>query len=111
MNLKMLLTTSIIPFLISCTIFSPQNELFEKLDEPTQLDEIDLTITKRNFFSTGWICAQREGYPAFIHPIILTIFGCATVRMKGGKVTSCNIVYCCDFVLEHELRHCMGYDD
>ena len=97
--------------LSGCTIFSPQNELYKELNEPTPLEEIDITLYKKNFLMTGWICAEKAGYPAFFHPFILTVFGCADVHWQDGKVIKCDVWYSGDWILEHELNHCRGYDD
>jgi len=97
--------------LTGCTMFSPQDELFEGLDKPTELEDVDLIVHKVNFLSAGWICAEKAGYPAFLHPLILTIFGCADVQWRNNEVIKCEIWYSVDWALEHELEHCKGWDD
>lgn len=95
----------------SCTIFSPQDQLFDGLDGPTNLEDIDLILHKQDFLSTGWICAEKLGYPGLLHPIVLTIFGCAEVQWQDGQVYKCEVWYTFDWSLDHELKHCNGYDD
>lgn len=95
----------------SCTIFSPQTELFKEVDEPAELDRIELLLYKKDFFTTGWICADKAGWPFIVHPFILTIFGCADVHWKDGHVYKCEVWYSMDWALEHELNHCKGWDD
>lgn len=98
--------------LSGCTMFSSQNELFDKVIEPAKLEDIELIIHEENFFTAGWICAEKAGYPVILHPVFLTLFGCADVHWKDGKVYKCEVWYCCgDWVLEHELEHCKGYKD
>lgn len=111
------MTRIIIPIVIicsSCTMLSRQDELFTGLNEPTELNQIDdIVLHKVNFLSAGWICAEKAGYPIFIHPLILTIFGCADVHWDTatGKVIKCHIWYSFNWALEHELKHCEGWND
>ncbi len=101
----------ILIFLTGCTGLSPQTELYDGIDEPARLENVKLTVAKKGFFETGWICLERGGYPAVLHPLLIVSLGCATVRWENGRVVECDVVYSSDSVLEHELNHCRGYRD
>jgi len=96
---------------VGCTGLSRQNELFDGVQEPVQLKDIKLTVTKMSFLDTGWICLKRGGYPAYLHPLVMISLGCATLRWEDGQVVECDVVYSTESVLEHELNHCRGFKD
>jgi len=97
----------------SCTILSPQRSLVKEVDEPTPLEEVDVTIEKLGFLEAGWKCCEMLDYPKFVHPLIVQVFGCADMIYENRKVIKCHIVVWkhSQFTLEHELKHCQGYND
>ncbi|MCK4777765.1 MAG: hypothetical protein KAS39_05250 [Actinomycetia bacterium] len=97
----------------SCTVFSEQLELDPLLQEPTPIEDIDITITIMGFLKGGWECARRSNIPAWLHPMFVHIFGCATTIIIDGKVTECDVILAWDseFIRNHELNHCLGYID
>ena len=111
MNKLFLIITTFI-LLTSCTVISSQRQLYEGLTEPTALEDIPfLKIHYLGFIEAGKQCAERAGFPRWIHPVFVQIYGCSDVRHVNGKIVYCDVIIGAEFVLEHELRHCQGYDD
>jgi hypothetical protein len=98
--------------LCGCTVFSQQAKLMDGLTEPTELSAIPfLKVERMSFLEAGWECARRNGIPPWLHPVFVQIFGCADPIVLHGKVVSCHVIIGAEWILEHELRHCQGYDD
>ena len=99
--------------LCSCTVLSPQTRLDSQVQEPTPIEEVDITIIRMGFLEAGWECARLNNIPEFLHPLVVQIFGCATTTFVDGKVTECEVILGTDseFIKNHEINHCLGYID
>ena len=113
MNGRYLVIMPILAAVVSCTMFSNQSKLDDRVSETVQLEDIEVTVHRMGFLEAGWKCAKRANIPAWLHPVIVQIFGCATVKYKNERVVRCEIIVGVDwaYVLEHELNHCSGLDD
>jgi hypothetical protein len=109
---KIALVGVLLYLLCGCTVFSQQTQLLPGLTEPTKLEDIPfLTVERMSFLEAGWACAKKNGLPAWLHPVVVQIFGCADPIVLHGKVVSCHVIIGAEWILEHELEHCKGYDD
>ena len=101
----------------------PGNTLVDGLTEPTAQEDIEnYNIVIENIFSTSVYCnvqAIKEGnYGIPIFNCLLNSclsVGCASLYWDDtGHIYECNIHIASGFswlLLEHEKRHCLGYDD
>jgi len=103
----------IVLILTSCTVLSGQRALVPEVTQPTPLEEVDVTITRMNFLDAGWTCLEKAGHPKWLHPILVQVYGCSDVYTLNGRVVKCDVTLGTDsdYIREHELRHCEGYDD
>jgi len=81
--------------------------------EAVKLEDVEVTITYMNFLEAGWTCAELSGVPAYLHPIVIQVFGCSTTIIHEGHVIQCDVILGVgwDWIKQHELNHCKGYDD
>jgi len=95
----------------------PGNDLYPGLTEPTPLDEIDLTVTV-GINEASQFCNSKMlelGYYGLFSFNCLfngcVTLGCAVYEYDDGKINKCDVYVAWEFLLDHELRHCQGYDD
>jgi len=105
----------------SCALM-PGNTLFEGLKEPSRLEEIeDYSLTNGQLTSSlncNRLLMEHEQYGLMALNLIGSAgfaLGCADVHadFTTGKVDKCHIyaAFDADFIIKHEQRHCMGYQD
>jgi len=100
----------------------PGNTLFEGLKEPTRLEEIEDYKVVIDPIMTSVTCNQlllRNGQYGLFTMVVLGNGGfvpaCVDLHAswKTLKIDRCHIYSSFDlnFLIEHEQRHCMGYQD
>lgn len=93
-------------FCSGCTI------LTEHPDKEVDLNTIDITVCSPGFLQTGWTCAELNGYPQWVHPVLIQLFGCAISYYDNtGAVVQATVFADFDMALEHELGHLKGHHD
>lgn len=105
-------------FLLSCAPM-PGNLLFKGLDHPTPLENIEITetisFTETYIFCNKMMAEHRPGLFVFNVFMNLGFYpGCVILQWdKDGNINKCDtyISFDLEWLREHELRHCMGYDD
>jgi len=96
----------------------PGEKLHPLLLEPTPLEEVDLTVIV-GVEETTEFCGNKMlelgMYKTFTFNLIANFgiqFGCALYEIVDGKVKKCDVYVAWEwYLLDHELRHCMGYKD
>ena len=102
-------------FLSGCGVMP--YKLCSKVDQPTPLSEIKLTVHEESLLMSSYHCHKLawKMNPLIMIAAIGTIPACAevTYSKKNRKVKECEVwVPRGDkYMLEHELRHCEGYKD
>ena len=92
--------------LTSCTIMT------EHPKQEVDLKPIDITVCSPGFLQTGWLCAELNGYPKWLHPVVVQFFGCAISYYDiNNTVVQATIFADFDLVLEHEVKHLKGHND
>ncbi len=96
----------------------PGTELYPGLTEPTPLSEVDLTITIDAQATTTFCNQKMWEHEMYWELAVIALgnfgiqFGCAEYHIEDGKVKKCDVYVAWEwYLLDHELRHCMGYAD
>jgi hypothetical protein len=104
--------------LVSCAPM-PGNTLQEGVTHETPLDQMELVIHKGNYIDTSIAC-HKITWPIKPWLSLLSIPlnagivpACCEITYDGnGGIERCEVWYShFDFLLQHELKHCMGYDE
>ena len=92
--------------LTSCTIMTKHPE------KEVDLNTVEITVCSPGFLQTGWTCAELNGYPKWLHPVVVQFFGCAIKYFDANhNVVQATIFADFDLALKHELDHVKGHDD
>ena len=90
-------------------------KLCSEVDTPTPLDQVNLTVHELSIWESSWHCHKLawEYNPLMMILAFGTLPACSEVTYKDGKVEACEVWVPngSKYLLEHELRHCMGYRD
>lgn len=116
MLIRNLLRLILLASILSSCAPPPGDILYPGIFRPAELEEVDITIT------IGIIDTQRFCNSVLPSDLVATncltnlcfIPACARVRWgDDGIITTCEVYSWAniDFLIEHELRHCMGYRD
>lgn len=106
---KLIIATML--FLSGCTSIN-HNKLFDGMPAPTELDKANITICRGGFIEIGMDCAELRGMPRWVHPMILSYFGCAVnYYREDGSIDHTVIFASSDIALRHELEHARGFAD
>jgi hypothetical protein len=113
---SMKLLCLIICLLISSCSVMPY-KLSSNVDRPTPIESVNLTIHAESIWMSSYHCHKLAWRinPIFMVAALGTIPACADVSYSISRrvVTDCEVWYPKgdEYLLEHELKHCMGYKD
>lgn len=106
-------------FLAGCAPM-PGNNLFPGLEHSTPLEKVDIEIVI-DPIRTSVECNRQLWHSDNWHQAMLNclfnacfVLACAQVHWNDeGEISQCNVFLSFDssYMLEHELKHCEGYDD
>lgn len=98
----------------------PGNRLFSGLSHPTPVDQVDIKVVidpiKTSVECNSQMWQSDNWHLAMLNCLFnaCIVLACAQVEWNDkGEISSCNVFLSFDstYMLNHELRHCQGYDD
>lgn len=110
--MKNIITALIILTFSSACAFSGvhgKNKLYKQYDKPTPREELKVKIVKASLFETMNTCAkfheQLSGTPYLLN--MMAVPGACAILYTNK---SCTIYTSADMFIEHEMRHCEGWE-
>jgi len=102
--------------LVSSCAPMPGNDLLTGLSQPTSLETVRITKTVGLWETTSFCNRGMEPHVVALNCLLnaCVVMGCADVKWnEEGHIESCDIyvAYDWDWIVDHEMRHCMGYAD
>jgi len=86
-------------------------ELMGNMQAPQPMDASKITVCRGSFLKVGMDCAELQGWPRLIHPMLAVVFGCTVNWYEHGQISRSVVLSSSDWAMGHEIEHCRGYSD